>query len=365
MNNLGPSSATEETTKFRPRIGITIGDINGIGPEVVVKCITDRRLQSFFEPVLVGSRHVLATTCETLGILDLEFRVEREMPEEHSRSGRDESVLVIDPVFDEEPPIRVGKITETAGRIAMSAVGLATDLCVNGQIDALVTGPISKEAIHLAGFRVPGHTEFIAARSKCELYTMMMIAQGIRIGLATTHLPLRDVPSNITVGGLVEKLQIIDNSLQRDFGIQRPKIGVLGLNPHAGDGGVIGDEETEIVFPALEQVRDEGRLVFGPFPADGFFATRKFGSFDAVLAMYHDQGLAPFKLLSFNTGINFTAGLPIVRTSPDHGTAFDIAGKGVASPESMRNALYLALDVARRRRKADARPSLADTESVT
>jgi 4-hydroxythreonine-4-phosphate dehydrogenase len=356
---------TDETQRFRPRIGITLGDINGIGPEVVLKCISDRRLLTFFEPVLVGSFLALNTTSAKLGYSDLEFRVVREMPENHSSGSPEDPVLVVDPVYGEEPPIRVGKITETAGRIAMSAVGLATDLCVDGRLDALVTGPISKEAIPLAGFRVPGHTEFIAARSRCELYTMMMVAEGIRIGLATTHLPLRDVPSNITVPGLIEKVQIIDDSLRRDFGIQRPRIAVLGLNPHASDGGVIGDEEAEILEPAIKDVREQDRLVFGPFPADGFFATRKYRAFDAVLAMYHDQGLAPFKLLSFNTGINFTAGLPIVRTSPDHGTAFDIAGQGIASAESMRNAIYLALDIARRRVNTSNAPDDARAEPVS
>ncbi|HEX9660593.1 MAG TPA: 4-hydroxythreonine-4-phosphate dehydrogenase PdxA, partial [Rhodothermales bacterium] len=199
---------------------------------------------------------------------------------------------------------------------------------------------------------VPGHTEYIASRCNCPSFTMMMIAEALRVGLVTAHLPLKDVPTAVTVEAILEKAGIILHALQSDFGLERPRLAVLGLNPHAGDGGVIGVEEVETVQPAIQRARDGGRLVFGPFPADGFFASRKYQLYDAVLAMYHDQGLAPFKVLSFNSGINYTAGLPIVRTSPDHGTAFDIAGEGKASPDSMRNAIYGAIDIARRRRAA-------------
>jgi len=210
-----------------------------------------------------------------------------------------------------------------------------------------------------AGFNVPGHTEFIASRCKTGTFTMMMVAGELRVGLVTAHVPLREVPDGVTEGAILQKSEIILQSLQNDFGVERPRLAVLGLNPHAGDGGVIGEEEETVIRPAVAKIRAGGHLVFGPFPADGFFASRKFTQFDAVLAMYHDQGLAPFKVLSFNSGINFTAGLPVVRTSPDHGTAFDIAGEGKASPDSMRNALYAAIDISRRRRTGAGRQQAA------
>jgi 4-hydroxythreonine-4-phosphate dehydrogenase len=342
----------EAQGKLRPLVAITIGDINGVGPEVILKCLADRQILKFFVPVLVGPISTFRAQAAALGLNSLTFRVANENLNVDVKL--DDTILVVEPVEGQDPPVRTGQITETAGRVAMASVALATDLCLKGRVDAMVTAPISKEAISKAGFNVPGHTEFIASRSNTAAFTMMMVAEKLRVGLVTAHVPVVEVPAAISKAAICEKLAIIGESLKFDFGVARPKIAVLGLNPHAGDGGVIGTEEQEIIAPAINQVRSSGRMVYGPFPADGFFASRKYDSFDAVLAMYHDQGLAPFKVLSFNSGVNFTAGLPIVRTSPDHGTAFDIAGKNQAAPDSMRNAIYTAIDITRRRTRGRA-----------
>lgn len=341
-------SNTESRGKLRPRVAITIGDINGIGPEVLLKCLADRRILKFFQPVLVGPRATLESQAARLD-LQLEFA---DWPDRPPQTDVDQAILVSDPMSGQNPTVKVGQITETAGRVAMASVGHATDLCLRNDVDAMVTAPISKEAIAKAGFNVPGHTEFIAARSNTQRFTMMMVADRLRVGVVTAHVPVSAVPDTVTTDAIDEKIEIISDSLHTDFGVAKPRIAVLGLNPHAGDGGVIGTEERDVIIPAINRARSAGRMAYGPFPADGFFATRRYRSFDAVLAMYHDQGLVPFKVISFNSGINYTAGLPIVRTSPDHGTAFDIAGENRASPDSMRHAIYTAIDIARRRTAA-------------
>lgn len=327
----------------RPRIAVTHGDPNGIGPEVVLRCLIDARMQRFFEPVLVGSAHVFRVHAEKLG-LDIAFRSLEESPD----SG---ALAVHDIKPGEEPPVNFGAIAKEAGQLSMQAVTAATDLALAGKADAVVTAPISKEAIALADYAVRGHTEFIAQRAGSKSYAMMLVADGLRVGLVTGHMSIWNVPKRVTTKAILEKINVMTNSLQRDFGIPRPKIAVLGLNPHAGDGGVLGREEGKTISPAILQCRDTGTLVFGPFSADGFFGAGSYRHYDAVLAMYHDQGLVPFKTLAFGRGVNYTAGLPIVRTSPDHGTAFDIAGQGKASYGSMRSALFLARDIVRERRR--------------
>lgn len=331
--------------KKRPRIAVTLGDPNGIGPEVVLKCLTDSRLMKFMEPIVVGSPRVLRVHAQKLGFQETPIHVVAQVPERVQSNGI--TILSVEP--EEHVSVEFGKIAEMGGRLAMQAVEKATDLCLEGKTDAMVTAPISKEAISLAGYNSPGHTEFIAGRVGATNYTMMMVADALRVGLLTGHIPVWDVPKRVKHEAIVTKLHNIHQSLVQDFGITRPRIAVLGLNPHAGDGGILGREEVEEIMPAIEQACKEDMLVFGPFPADGFFATGGYRAYDAVLAMYHDQGLVPFKLIAFDTGVNFTAGVPIVRTSPDHGTAYDIAGKGKARPDSMRSAIYLAIDVARRR----------------
>lgn len=337
--------ATGSDRSKRPRIAITLGDSNGVGPEVVLKTLLDARLARFVQPIVVGSAHVLNVHASKLGFGDIRIQVVQKIPE-RIKPG---DVVVLDINHGEKPEVFFGKISAESGTLAMKSVEYATDLCVQGEVDGMVTAPISKEAIARAGYKEPGHTEFIARRVGCDDYTMMMISQELRVGLVTGHIPIWDVPKGVTREAILDKIRVISASLVQDFGIQRPKIAVLGLNPHAGDGGVLGREEAESIIPAIQSACDLGHLVFGPFPADGFFAIGGYRLYDAVLAMYHDQGLIPFKTLTFESGVNFTAGLTVVRTSPDHGTAFNIAGEGKASPGSMRSAIYLALDVARRR----------------
>ncbi|MFQ5569047.1 MAG: 4-hydroxythreonine-4-phosphate dehydrogenase PdxA [Rhodothermales bacterium] len=350
MQEKDPLGSIESQTapprrKKRPRIAVTLGDLNGVGPEVVLKCLADSRLTKFVEPLVVGSAHVLKVHANKLGYRDLRIHVVQQVPEHWQEGG----LTVLDVARGEKPRVQFGKVIEEAGRFSMKAVEKAADLCLEGHVEAMVTAPISKEAVALAGYEEPGHTEFIARRAGSETHTMMLVSDDLRVGLVTGHIPIWDVPKRVTRDAILDKIRIIHASLVRDFGIDRPKIAVLGLNPHAGDGGVLGREEIEAVLPAIEQSCEEGNLVFGPFPADSFFGIGGYRLYDAVLAMYHDQGLIPFKTLAFESGVNFTAGLPLVRTSPDHGTAYNIAGQGKASPGSMRSAIYLAVDIARRR----------------
>ncbi len=325
-----------------------MGDSNGIGPEVIIRSLSDARLGRYIDAFVVGSAAVVRQHMDSLGLRDFSLSIHPDT------SGR---ITVLDVVPEEKPTVEFGKVTATSGRLAMLSVERAVRLCLGGEADAMVTAPISKEAIHLAGFSFPGHTEYIASLTGTESFTMMMVSDNLRVGLVTAHLPVGDVPEKITQESILEKIRVISASLKVDFGVERPKISILGLNPHAGEGGVLGREEKETIIPAIEKAIAEGYLVFGPHAADGFFGTRAYMSTDAVLAMYHDQGLVPFKTLTFNSGVNFTAGLPIIRTSPDHGTAFDIAGKGKAQPDSLRTALYVATDVARRRSHASGTPA--------
>lgn len=329
------------------RVAITLGDPNGIGPEVVLKSLHDPSLMPSMTPLLVGSAHVLRVHADILGFSDLDIHVVDDVPDDVPPGD----VAVLDVAEEAEPPVTFGAVTAEAGRLAMRAVERAVDACLAGAVDAMTTAPISKEALRMAGYDVPGHTEFIAQRTESTQPTMMMVAGGLRVGLVTSHIPLSEVPEAVTPDAILENIQVIEASLREDFAIDEPKIAVLGLNPHAGDGGTFGDEEEETIVPALETARKEGLRVEGPLAADGYFATQLNADYDAVLAMYHDQGLVPFKALAFDHGVNFTAGLPIVRTSPDHGTAHGIAGKGMALPGSMRSALEVAVAVARHRRQ--------------
>ena len=331
--------------RTRPRIAVTLGDPNGIGPEVVLKTLSDSRVRRHVEAVAVGAAAVLEAHARELGydtpIHQVEALTEEALPEE--------GITVLDVDEGAGTEVEWGQITEAGGRLAMRAVERAVDLCLEGRAEAMVTAPISKEAIAKAGYDVPGHTEFIAERAGSDAFTMMMVTEGLRVGLVTGHVPIWNVPKGVTREAVLGKLRVISQSLRRDFGVVRSKIAVLGLNPHASDGGVLGKEEAEAILPAISEACEGGDLVFGPFPADSFFGIGGYRVYDAVLAMYHDQGLIPFKTLAFESGVNFTAGLPLVRTSPDHGTAYNIAGEGKASPGSMRSALYLAVDVVRRR----------------
>jgi 4-hydroxythreonine-4-phosphate dehydrogenase len=331
--------------RSRPRIALSMGDANGIGPEVVLKCISDPRLQRMMRPVVVGSIEVLRAHARAMGFEAIQFAP--YSPSADLDVGA--AIPVLDMAAESDGAVDFGAVTATAGKLAMRSVEAAVQLCLAGDADAMVTAPISKKAISLGGYSSPGHTEFIAGLCGSSDFTMMMVADRLRIALVTGHMPVWDVPRHVRKSDILRRLRVVDASLRNDFGIPRPRIAVLALNPHAGEEGILGKEEMNTISPTLDQAKAEGMLVFGPFPADGFFGASSYLKFDAVLAMYHDQGLIPFKTLAFESGVNFTAGLPIVRTSPDHGTAYDIAGQGRASPESMRSAVYLAVDVARRR----------------
>lgn len=313
------------------RLAISVGDPNGIGIEVVLKAITRARpgLDLLFEPVLFGPAHVIQKQALDLGI-ELACEV----------------VDVSEPKHKKPFQFASGTIDARAGELAMRSVKMAAESCLGAQTDALVTAPISKEAIRLAGYSNPGHTEYLASITGAGCTIMMMVHGAFRVGLVTTHIPIAEVASHISIEGILSKMRTLDESLRIDFHISAPRIAVLGLNPHAGEAGTMGREEIEIIAPAMEAARAEGISTDGPFPADGFFGMRRQEECDAVLAIYHDQGLIPFKTMAFDTGVNFTAGLPIVRTSPDHGTAFDIAGTDKASSTSMERALALAIEVA-------------------
>jgi 4-hydroxythreonine-4-phosphate dehydrogenase len=332
-----------------PRLALTLGDPSGIGPEVVLGALADVRTRRFFTPLLVGSLAVLEQHAARLGVEGARF-VAVARPDETVPEG---ALAVLDVTDGAAFGVPWGQATEAGGRVSMESVARAVDLCRSGEVAGMVTAPISKEAIAKAGHDTPGHTEFIARRCGMDDALMLLVADALRVALVTVHVPLRRVPELITVEAILAKRRALEGALRQDFGVDRPRVAVLGLNPHAGDGGVLGSEETEIVAPAIAQACDAGMLSFGPFPADGFFAGAQATAYDAVLALYHDQGLGPFKALAFEKGVNVTCGLPVVRTSPDHGTAYGIAGQGRADATSFREACYLAAGIARRRGVVD------------
>lgn len=325
------------------KIGISHGDVNGISYEVIIKTLIDPRMNEICIPVIFGSPKVVAYHRKALEIENFS-PISIHSPDE----ARGNKVYVVNCV-DDNIRVELGKTTESAGIASYAALKAATDALEQGSIDALVTGPVSKQNIQHADFNYSGHTEYLQARFGVNEVMMLMVSDLMKVGLVAGHIPITQLGSLITTDLIVEKLKILSHSLLVDFGIRSPRIAVLGLNPHAGEAGLLGEEEQAVIIPAIEQSRSQKILVFGPFPADGFFGAGRFRQFDAVLAMYHDQGLAPFKALNMESGVNFTAGLPVVRTSPAHGTAFELAGKDEASSDSFRNAIYTAIDVVRNR----------------
>lgn len=326
------------------KLGVSIGDINGIGTEVILKTFRDKRMLDFCTPIIFGDFHLLNQVKKTLHFDDLSLNKIQSI---EMAKGNKINVLNC---WKEEVKLNLGQNNADGGKYALTSLKSANKALKNGQIDALVTAPINKDNIQSDDFKFPGHTEFLEQEHNGKSL-MLMLSDTLRIGVVTGHIPLEKVSKNISTDAILEKLNTLNQSLKQDFGIRKPKIAVLGLNPHAGDNGVIGDEEKKTIIPALQKAEDEGLLVFGPYPADGFFGSNKRQAFDGVLAMYHDQGLVPFKTLSFGNGVNFTAGLDIVRTSPDHGTAFDIAGKNQAQESSFRQAVYAACDVFKKRQE--------------
>ncbi|MGM0589508.1 MAG: 4-hydroxythreonine-4-phosphate dehydrogenase PdxA [Bacteroidota bacterium] len=321
-----------------PVLAVTLGDPNGIGPEITLKTISQLDLNRS-TPVLLGAPAIYQYYLQRS---NLNLQLHSIGSEKEIQTG---TFNVLDPAGTEFE-LQPGNLTRQAGKWAMRSVEKAIHLCLSGKAQAMITAPISKEAVNKAGYAIPGHTEFLAEKTNTTEYMMMLVQGKLRVALSTIHVPLKEVPRLITEANLVRQFRILHQSLQRDFNIDQPEIAVLGLNPHAGDGGYIGTEELEIIAPALQKARLNDIHVHGPFPADGFFGKKSYQEFDAVLAMYHDQGLVAFKALSFGKGVNFTAGLPIIRTSPDHGTAFDIAGKNIADPGSMQAAYRLAEELA-------------------
>ena len=325
--------------KNKPVIGISIGDINGIGPEVTMKALLDARVSKAFTPVIYAHGKALTFYRKLLNLEEFNFMQVKNAAEAHHKK------LNVINVVEECPEIIPGVETVEAGRLALAALDRAIEDLNAGHIDALVTAPLNKNNINSPERPFVGHTEYLTEAFGGNKSLMFMVTEGMRVGLVTGHMPLREVAEKLTRGRIKEKLEIMIQSLQADFGVQRPKIAVLGLNPHAGEDGLLGQEEETIIRPVIREFKDKGALVFGPYPSDGFFGMMHQNKFDGVLAMYHDQGLIPFKTLAFDNGVNFTAGLPIVRTSPDHGTAYDIAGKNLADEGSMRAALFTAYDI--------------------
>lgn len=332
-------------------IGITHGDTNGIGYEVILKLLEDPRIADLCTITLYGSAKAAAF-----------YRKAMELPlvqlnKVDSAADSKDGVFNVVNVVGEDLKIDPGMETEAAGAAALAALDAACADIKNGVIDALVTAPINKHSIQSPSFSFPGHTEYLEASFSTPenpaKALMILCSENLRVALVTAHTPLAKVPEAITTEAVLERLRQFDRSLRRDFGINKPRIAVLSVNPHAGENGLLGSEESTAIAPALAEARNEKILAFGPYPSDGFFGSGNYTAFDGVLAMYHDQGLTPFKTLSMDSGVNFTAGLPYVRTSPDHGTGYDIAGKGKASPDSLRAALYAAIDIYRNREAFD------------
>jgi 4-hydroxythreonine-4-phosphate dehydrogenase len=329
--------------KNKIRVGITHGDLNGIGYEIIIKTLMDTRILELFTPVVYGSSRVASYHRKTIGIDNFSFNLIKD-----TKFANPKRPNIIN-CYNTEIKVNLGESTDIAGELAYLALEAAVKDLKNNKIDVLVTAPINKKNIQSNDFTFPGHTEYLARKFDCKDSLMLMVSNKIRIGVVTGHIPVKDVASNITQELLLKKTEILNDSLIKDFGIRKPKIAILGLNPHAGDQGLIGDEEQKTIIPGIKNAYDKNILAFGPYAADGFFGSSNFAKFDGILAMYHDQGLIPFKTLSFDKGVNFTAGLPIVRTSPGHGTAYDIAGQNQASPNSFRDAIYMACDIYRKR----------------
>ena len=325
------------------KVGFSIGDLNGIGGELIVKSLNDKSLFKLFTPIIYASDKIISFLAEHFSTTN-QFNVIKNID-----SACPSSINIIN-VWKEDVKINFGQSTPEAGHYSILSLKAAVNDLKSSLIDVLVTPPINKHNIQSKTFNFPGHTNFLSQQLKGESL-MFMISDKIKIGLLTDHVPIAKVSSYINRDLIFKKVEIIDNSLRQDFGILAPKIALLGVNPHSGDNGVIGEEDDMILKPAIEKLKLSGKLIFGPFAADSFFGSENFKNFDAVLAAYHDQGLIPFKTLAFGSGVNFTAGLDKVRTSPDHGTAYEIAGKGIANAESFKQAIFSGIQIYKQRNK--------------
>jgi 4-hydroxythreonine-4-phosphate dehydrogenase len=331
-----------QTKKQRPILGISIGDINGVGPEIILKALADARVFAHFTPLIYGHGKALTHYKKLLNLEDFYFTQIRSLDEIQHRK-----VNVIN-CQEECPEVIPGVESQEAGKLALAAFAAAVADLKAGKIQGLVTAPLSKSNINSEAQPFVGHTEYLIEATGSKSGLMMLVGEDLRVGLVTGHIPLAQVPSAVTKEKVLEKAKIFIQSLEKDFGINKPKIAILGLNPHAGEDGLLGSEEETILKPAIQELKDAKQYVFGPYPADGFFGMMHQQKFDGVLALYHDQGLIPFKSIAFSSGVNFTAGLSVIRTSPDHGTAYAIAGKNMADCSSFRAALFLASDMVER-----------------
>jgi 4-hydroxythreonine-4-phosphate dehydrogenase len=329
----------------KPVIGLSSGDLNGIGPEVIIKTLSDTRILEVFTPVVFLSGKVLNFYRKSIPETNFNYHNLKDL------SHINPKMVNVLNCWEEDVNVTPGQLTDVGGRYAVKSLHIAVKALQDQQIDGLVTAPIHKGNVQSADFPYTGHTPYLRAAFQASDALMLMAAPNLRVGLVTEHVSLKDVAQYITRENISSKIQLLHESLRRDFGIDKPRIAVLGLNPHAGDEGLIGKEEETIIKPTIKDLKHHNLLVFGPYSADAFFARHQFEKFDAVLAMYHDQGLIPFKTLATGEGVNFTAGLRGVRTSPDHGTAFDIAGKNKADASSLRAALFACVDIIRQRRE--------------
>jgi 4-hydroxythreonine-4-phosphate dehydrogenase len=323
----------------KPIIGISIGDVNSIAVEVVIKTFSDNRINEFCCPVVYGSPKVLSYWKNVIGAKDFNLNYIKSIDQANPKKSN----LVV--CWEEEVEIKIGEANQTGGKYAFKSLEMAVKDLKEGKLNALVTAPLNKNMVNNELLPFKGHTEYLAQQANVHDYMMFLVSNDLKVGLVTGHIPLKEVSSKLSKDLVLKKIKLMNDSLKNDFGISKPKIAVLGLNPHAGDAGLLGNEEKDIIEPAVKSAQEEGIIVYGPYPADGFFGSKQFTKFDAVLAMYHDQGLIPFKYIAFEDGVNYTAGLPFIRTSPDHGTAYNIAGKNVADESSMRNALFAAIDL--------------------
>lgn len=326
----------------KPRVAISVGDINGIGYEIIVKTLKDKNILDFFTPVIFGSTKHLNHFRNLLKVDSIQF-----FGINSADKAVDRKINVVN-LWKDPAQMEFGKATETSGQFAFESLKVAAAAVQKGDCDVLVTAPINKKNIQSEEFHFPGHTEYLG-----EVWggtpLMFLVTEKLKVSLVTQHIPLKEVSGHITKEGIIQKIQALHDSLKQDFGVRKPKIAVLGLNPHSGDNGLLGSEEQEIIIPAIQTLYEQGMLVFGPYAADSFFTPSNLEIFDAVLGMYHDQVLTPFKTLCFDEGVNYTASLPYVRTSPDHGVAYDIAGKGIADETSFREAIYMAIEIFNKR----------------
>ncbi len=325
-------------------LGISVGDANGISPEIILKSFKDKRMLDLCTPVIYASKNILSFYKNQLDITEFNFTSISSANE--LIPGKVNLINIVDN-FN----VQLGVPTKESGSLSVKSLEMVTEDLAAGKIDVMVTAPFSKEAVQKSGFDFPGHTEYLAKMAGIDEALMVLVSPNLRVALVTSHIPIKQVSESLSVDLIYNKILTFNKSLIQDFGVVKPKLAILGLNPHAGENGKIGEEELEIIIPAIESAKSDGILAFGPFPSDGFFGSSAISKFDGILAMFHDQGLGPFKALAFDDGVNYTAGLPIVRTSPDHGTAFDISGKNIASPQSMRSAIYAAIDIYNKRKE--------------